>query len=241
MPHVIVLQHVAPEGPGAIADALADRGIETRPVRIDQGQAVSSALDGAAGLVVMGGPMGVYEADRYPHLRSELRLIEAALRACVPIIGVCLGSQLLAAALGARVYPAPQKEIGWYDVRLRESARADRLWRGVAQTFTPLHWHGDVFDLPAGAVALAASALTEHQAFRYGANAYGLLFHLEMERRQIAAMVETFRDEVVGAGVAPETILADTAACQPRAKEVGAVVFERWAAAVLDGVAPAEG
>ena len=71
MPHVIVLQHVAPEGPGAIADALADRGIETRPVRIDQGQAVSSALDGAAGLVVMGGPMGVYEADRYPSLTQR--------------------------------------------------------------------------------------------------------------------------------------------------------------------------
>ena len=240
MPHVIVLQHVAPEGPGAIADSLADHGIETRPVRIDQGQAVPRALDGAAGLVVMGGPMGVYEADRYPHLRDELRLIEAALHAGVPIIGVCLGSQLLAAALGARVYPAPQKEIGWYDVYLRDSAHTDRLWQGVAPTFTPLHWHGDVFDLPAGAVALASSALTEHQAFRYGDSAYGLLFHLEMGRRQIAAMVETFRDEVVGAGVAPETILADTAACQPRAKTVGAVVFERWAAAVLDSVAPAE-
>ena len=162
--------------------------------------------------------MGVYEADRYSHLRDELRLIEAALHAQVPIIGVCLGSQLLAAALGARVYPAPQKEIGWYDVYLREAARTDRLWRGVAPTFTPLHWHGDVFDLPAGAVALASSALTEHQAFRYGDGAYGLLFHLEMGRRQIAAMVETFRDEVVGAGVAPETILTDTAACQPRAK-----------------------
>ena len=240
MPHVIVLQHVAPEGPGAIADSLADHGIETRPVRIDQGQAVPSALDGAAGLVVMGGPMGVYEADRYSHLRDELRLIEAALHAQVPIIGVCLGSQLLAAALGARVYPAPQKEIGWYDVCLREAAHTDRLWRGVVPTFTPLHWHGDVFDLPAGAVALASSALTEHQAFRYGDSAYGLLFHLEMGRRQIAAMVETFRDEVVGAGVAPETILADTAACQPRAKAVGAVVFERWAAAVLDSVTSAE-
>ncbi|MDE2993160.1 MAG: gamma-glutamyl-gamma-aminobutyrate hydrolase family protein [Chloroflexota bacterium] len=240
MPHVIVLQHVAPEGPGAIADSLADRGIETRPVRIDQGQAVPRALDGAAGLVVMGGPMGVYEADRYLHLRDELRLIEAALHAQVPIIGVCLGSQLLAAALGARVYPAPQKEIGWYDVYLQEAAHTDRLWQGVAQTFTPLHWHGDVFDLPAGAVALASSALTDHQAFRYGDSAYGLLFHLEMGRRQIAAMVKTFRDEVVGAGVAPETILADTAACHPRAKELGAVVFERWAAAVLDSVAPAE-
>ena len=185
---------------------------QTRPVRIDQGQAVPRALDGPL--------RGLWSwADRWastrriaiPHLRDELRLIEAALHAGVPIIGVCLGSQLLAAALGARVYPAPQKEIGWYDVYLRDSAHTDRLWQGVALTFTPLHWHGDVFDLPAGAVALASSALTEHQAFRYGDSAYGLLFHLEMGRRQIAAMVETFRDEVVGAGVAPETILADTA------------------------------
>ncbi|MAG36049.1 MAG: hypothetical protein CL878_07385 [Dehalococcoidia bacterium] len=234
MPHVIVLQHVAPEGPGTVAVSLADRGIDTRLVRIDTGQVVPSAFDGAAGLVVMGGPMGVYELERYSHLRRELRLIEAALKARIPILGICLGSQLLAAALGARVYVGPQKELGWYEVRLRDAAREDRLWRGVARTFTPLHWHGDVFDLPSGAVALASSALTEHQAFRYGDNAYGLLFHLEMERPQIEAMVDTFRDEVVGAGQLPEAILADTAAHLPQTKEVGAVVFGSWAAAVLD-------
>src|SRR5215831_3384402 len=124
-PIVRVLQHVAPEGPGRIAAALEARGCSIAVTRIDLGEAVPRSLDGIAALVVMGGPMGVYEADRYPHLLEEQRLIEAALRDCTPVLGVCLGSQLLAATLGARVYPGAQKEIGWFPVGLKKDAIAD--------------------------------------------------------------------------------------------------------------------
>ena len=140
----------------------------------------------------MGGPMGVYEQDRYPFLRDELRLIEAALKDGRPVLGVCLGSQLLAAALGAKVVKGPGKEIGWYPVSLLAGARDDRLFGSAPDSFTPLHWHGDVFDLPAGAVALATSEKTPLQAYRYGENVYGLLFHIEPDAAIVAGMVRDF-------------------------------------------------
>src|SRR5262245_4086137 len=124
-PIVRVLQHVAPEGPGRIATALEARGYSIAVTRCDLGEAVPSTLEDAAALVVRGGPMGVYEAERYPHLRDEQRLIEAALRVGAPVLGVCLGAQLLASTLGASVYPGTQKEIGWFPVGLKKTAVSD--------------------------------------------------------------------------------------------------------------------
>src|SRR5260221_3932023 len=132
---VRVLQHVAPEGPGLIGDALAARGIGVAVTRADLGEPVPVDLDGAVGLLVMGGPMGVYEADRYPYLAAEQRLIERALRADVPALGICLGSQLLAATLGARVGPGPRKEIGLLPVTRRAATDDDPLLGGAPSAF----------------------------------------------------------------------------------------------------------
>jgi GMP synthase (glutamine-hydrolysing) len=233
---VLVLQHAAPEGPAAIGDALHRRGVGMKTVRIDQGAAVPGSLDDAAGLVVMGGPMGVYEADRFPHIPAELRLIEAAMDADLPVLGVCLGSQLLAAALGAKVYPSGRKEIGWHEVRLRDAARKDALWHGVDDRFIGFHWHGDIFDLPKGAVPLASSAMTEQQAFRAGAAAYGLLFHLEVGEAQIRGFAQAFADELAAAKIPGGPILDGIPAHLKRLQHVGAHVFDRWVALV----APAE-
>jgi GMP synthase (glutamine-hydrolysing) len=233
MPNAIVLQHAAAEGPAAIGDALQRRGIATRVVRVDRGEPVPAELADAGALVVMGGPMGVYEADRHPHLRDELRLIEDALRRGRPILGVCLGSQLLAAALGARVHPSGGKEIGWYRIDLTDAAAVDGLLHGAPRSFNGLCWHGDVFDLPAGAVRLASSALTEQQAFRYGATAYGLLFHLEMTAAQLAAMVTAFADELAGAGVAAADMLGGATHHLDALQQIGAPVFDRFAAGCL--------
>jgi GMP synthase-like glutamine amidotransferase len=227
---VLVLQHAAPEGPAAIGDALKRRGVGMRTLRLDQGAAVPASTDGLAGLVVMGGPMGVYEADQHPFIPAELRLIERAADAGLPTLGVCLGSQLLAAALGAKVYPSGRKEIGWHEVRLRPAARKDALWHGIEERFTGFHWHGDVFDLPGGATPLASSALTEHQAFRAGENAYGLLFHLEVGEAQIRDFVKAFADELAAARIPAAPILDGIAAHFKALHHLGAQVFDRWAA-----------
>lgn len=232
MTEAMVLQHAGPEGPAAIGGALSRLGVGLRVVRIDQGERVPGSLEGAAGLVVMGGPMGVYEGDRFPHLPAEIRLIERALSEKIPILGVCLGSQLLASALGARVYPSGRKEIGWHEVRLRKEARSDPLWQGVEERFTPFHWHGDIFDLPRGAVALASSEMTELQAFRSGTNAYGLLFHLEVGEPEVRTMVAAFADELQGAKIPPGPILEGLAHHAPSVDRIGGQVFDRWAGLV---------
>lgn len=223
MTTVLVLQHHPAETLGTIAHALT--GAQVRTVRAFAGDPVPREMGDADALVVMGGPQSVYEQDRFPYLRDELRLIEDALRRERPLLGVCLGSQLLAAALGAEVQPGKQKEIGWLPVTLRD----DPLWGDAPREFTALHWHGDIFSLPAGATALASSALTPQQAYRYGRNAYGLLFHLEVTEAQIAEMVMEFADELRGAGVDARSILTGTAKHLPALQTIGAGVFRRWA------------
>lgn len=226
--HVIVLTHATPEHPGLIEPALRERGLELRTVRTHEGDAVPGELEDAAGLVIMGGPMGVYEHAAYPHLRRELALLERALRAELPVLGVCLGSQLLAAALGAQVTPGPAKEIGWHDVYLTDEAAADPLFAGAPATFAGFHWHGDVFSLPAGATSLAASARTKVQAFRHGAAAYGLLFHLEVTAAMIEAMVAAFADELRVAKLDGAAILKDMGPRVARLNALGQDVFSRW-------------
>jgi GMP synthase (glutamine-hydrolysing) len=223
---------VAGEGPGLIAVALAHEGVALEVTRVDLGEPVPADLGAARGLVVLGGPMGVYEADRHPHLYDELRLIEAAVRAGAPVLGVCLGSQLVAAALGARVAPAPAKEIGWLSVTLKEAAAADPLFAPLPASFTALHWHGDAFELPEGATSLASSAMTEHQAFRHGDRTYGVLFHLEVTLHEVQAMMTDSGSELAEAGVSAEGLLSETEHGIGLAAEIGVPLFRRWAALV---------
>jgi GMP synthase (glutamine-hydrolysing) len=232
MARSIVLQHVACETPGLIGVELERAGVSLDFVRTFAGEAVPRELGDAAGVVVMGGPMGVYEADRHPHLRDEMRLLERALAAEVPVLGVCLGSQLLAAALAARVAPGPRKEIGWFPVTLREEAADDPLWHGIEREFVAYHWHGDRFDLPHGAVALASSALTPLQAYRYGANAYGILFHMEVTEEIVTGMVETFAAEVAEERLDGATIVGETRQRLEDLHRVARTVFSRFAATV---------
>ena len=230
---VCVLRHVACEGIGTIADALRDRAIGWREICTHDGDAVPVEIGDASGLIVMGGPMGVYDTDRYPFLRDEMHLIKDALRREVPVLGICLGSQLLASVLGATVRGGKQKEIGWYPVSLTDVAAVDGLWKGMGPSFMAFHWHGDVFDLPRGAIPLASSDLTECQAFRHGAHAYGLLFHMEVTDASIGGMVETFEEELTEEGLGGARILQATSQHLPGLQAIGSEVYGRWSDLVV--------
>lgn len=225
MLRICIIQHSPVETPGLIAEALHAAGFQSEKFPNN----LPAGLAGYDGLVVMGGPQSVCKQDQFPFLRDELRLIESALQAGIPILGICLGSQLLAAALGARVYPGQQKEIGWHPVTLTAEAGPDALLHGLPATFTPLHWHGDLFDLPAGAVALASSALTPVQTYRYGTNAYGFLCHLEVTSRHVADWVCAFADELQSAGVDGAAIMGDAPRYLRALQPLGATIFRRWA------------
>lgn len=232
MAKVWVLQHHTAENLGAIADALESAALAWQYVRVFDGHPVPTDMKGAGGLIVMGGPEAVYQLDRYPYLRAEIALIENALEAGRPVLGVCLGSQLLAAALGANVRRAAHKEIGWYPIALRPEAKDDRLLRGLPEEFVACHWHSDIFDLPAGAVALASSALTELQGFRYGENAWGLLFHVEMTQRIVAALVSEFGEGLKRVGINGDEILASAPRHLAGLSKIGETIFGRWAAPI---------
>jgi GMP synthase (glutamine-hydrolysing) len=225
---VLVIQHAAPETPGILGDVLRGRRIPIEVVHTHEGAAVPGSVAGRRGLVVMGGPMGVYEQSIHPHLGDEIRLIRAALDAEIPVFGVCLGSQLLAAALGARVAPAT-REIGWFPVELTGAAAGDSLWNGIETPFTPFHWHGDAFDLPPGAVHLARSERTPLQAFSFGGRAYGTLFHLEVQEPMVRAMAAAFDGELASSGVDRDVMIAGAGVAVRALRRTADTVFGRWA------------
>lgn len=229
MREVLVLQNAGCETLGIIAGALDAAGVAPRYVRAFDGEPIPRAVGDAAGLIVMGGPMGVYDHPRYPFLLDEMRLIEQALRADRPALGVCLGSQLIASVLGTAVTGGRRKEIGWHAVTLAEPAETDPLWAGIERSFVAYHWHGDIFDLPSGATSLASSEATTCQAFRYGSSVYGLLFHLEVTPEIIEGMVRAFAGELEEEGLDGRAILGDARRHLPSLHRIGEKVFRGWA------------
>jgi GMP synthase (glutamine-hydrolysing) len=175
---LLVLQHIACEPPAAYEDELRAWGVDLVRVEVDEGEPLPDWRP-FEGIVAMGGPMGAYEDERLPWLVAEKRLIAEAVRSGLPYWGVCLGVQLLAASLGARVYAGQRAEIGVLPVHVTAEGAADPVFSQLPARFDALQWHCDTFDLPAGAVHLARSEAYEQQAFRYR-NAYGVQFHLEV-------------------------------------------------------------
>ena len=204
---VLVLQHIACEPPGVYEDVLDERGVTLRRVELDEGEPLPDWRRFDA-IVAMGGPMSVNDESELPWLAAEKQTIGEAVRAGTPFWGACLGVQLLAASLGARVYAGQEPEVGVMPVTLTDEARADPVFAGLPTDLLSLQWHGDTFDLPDGAVRLASSEAYPNQAFRFGANAYGVQFHLEVSAamaREWAAVpeYEAYADRVLGQGSLP--------------------------------------
>ena len=200
---ILVLQHISCEPPAAYGDALEARGHILHPVEVDEGGPLPDWREFGA-IFAMGGPMGAYEDDAYPWLIEEKRLIGDAVRAGLPYFGACLGVQLLAAALGARVYPGSAPEVGILDVHLTEDGKKDPVASILPERFPTLQWHGDTFDLPAGAVSLFSSPQYPNQGFRFGAVAYGIQFHLEVD----ATLADAW-SKVPAYKTAAESVLGD--------------------------------
>jgi GMP synthase (glutamine-hydrolysing) len=220
----IVLQHTPTEGPERAGALAVEQGFTLDVRHVYRGDPVPEDLAPGQILIVMGGPMGVSDAGdpRFPYLAPELALLERALARDRPVLGICLGSQLLARAAGARVYPASRREVGWAPVRFMGVEREPSL-RGLRAEETVQHWHGDTFDLPAGAVHLAATPICPNQAFHIRNRAFGLQFHCELGADMIATWVREDADYVLGANGpgGGERILADTKRFMPEAAQVG--------------------
>ena len=226
----LVLRHVQAEGLGLLANVLREHGIHHRYLDLPRGDPAPKDLRGLGGLVVLGGPMAVYEAERHPFLRQESTLVERALTAGRPVLGVCLGAQLIASVLGARVYAGEKREVGWAPITLTDDGRDDAVFGQIEPTCTVFHMHGDTYELPADATQLARSAQYEQQAFEWGGVVYGLQFHLEFTE----SMIQRFTSEPESVsylrdnGVAPERLLAEAPERMARIGEAAQRIFGNY-------------
>jgi GMP synthase (glutamine-hydrolysing) len=211
---LLVFQHAASEPLGVLDPMLRRWGFRIRYANFARDPALHLDLSRYHGLVVLGGPMNVDQSAAYPHLVTEIAAIREALRLKVPVLGICLGAQLLAAALGARVRPNPVREIGWYRLQPAAPAGDDRLFRHFDGSQHVFQWHAYTFELPPGAVHLASTSSCEHQAFRFGERAYGLQFHLEADEALIQRWlaVPAYRGELEAEAGADgvKRVLSDT-------------------------------
>jgi GMP synthase (glutamine-hydrolysing) len=228
MSEVLIIQHPAGEGPGTIEEELLGAGHKVRKVRVDEGDTVPREVSSLSGLVVMGGSMGVGDQGKLSHLKDEISLLKQFLVTEKPILGICLGAQLLASALGAEVV-AGEKEIGWLPVRKMPDAFKDPVLRRLPENFPALLWHGDHFPLPKGAAHLLSTDKCGCAGFRYGKKAYGLVPHLEMTAAMVDEMVAGSRKELVAAGVEVAQILEDTSESVEPAEELARVMWRGWA------------
>jgi GMP synthase (glutamine-hydrolysing) len=229
MKKLLVCQHVAHELLGTLNPLLKRAGFRIRYVNFARHPDAQPTLDGYDGLVILGGPMSVNDAHRLPHLSTELKLIETALQRNLPVLGICLGSQLIAKTLGANVYPNREKEIGWYDIAPTDGAKDDPLLMAFKPTEKIFQWHGETFDIPKTGHHLAFSSLCANQAFRYGENVYGLQFHLEVDEPMIQRWlrVPDNREEIaaLGGDITAEGIHDETPAHIARLHQLSDGVF----------------
>jgi len=229
MKNVLHIQNGPHDKPGLFEKAMSSVGVSLTTMHAWRGEPVPSTLRGFDGLSLGGGGMSAYETDKYPFLKDEMRLVRDAAMADKPIYGMCLGAQVMAAALGAKVYPNREREIGFYEIELLPEANEDALWKDCAARMAPMSWHGDTFDLPEGAVRLASSARTPNQMFRLGRAIYGFQFHLEVDEPLLTEMVESSRQGLVQQGVDADGFLTAATEKLPTVYATAATVYARWA------------
>lgn len=232
MPRLLVFQHVAVEPLGTLDELIRARGHRIRFHNFERHPDAQPDVDRYRGLIVLGGPMNVEDQHLRPHLKTELLAIERALAQGKPVLGICLGAQLLAHVLGAPVCRHDPPEIGWYDLQLSGAGRTDPVLGAAGERLPVFQWHSYSYELPRDATHLASSATCEQQAFRWGTNAYGFQFHLEAD----AAVIErwlglaSFRAELAAAGLPGDehAIRTQTAELVAATRQTAATVFNNF-------------
>jgi GMP synthase-like glutamine amidotransferase len=206
------LYHDVNEGAGLIAETLKSEGIDFRAVHLYEGEGLPRDCGDLDGLVIMGGPMNVDDIRQFPFLLPEVQLIERLIAEGKPVLGICLGAQLVAKALGSRVYPNKIREVGWHPVSFTPAGKKDPFFSHLPDPLTVLQWHGDTFDLPKDTVHLATSKQCHNQAFRWGESVYALQFHIEATPTMVTQWCadEEGKKYAADAGESVEKIVAAT-------------------------------
>ncbi len=181
----MVIQHIESEGPGSLGSYLLARGHTLETIHLYNGDTLPPDATGYRAVISLGGPMNVYEEEKYPFLKAETDFLRNMVNAGTPVLGICLGAQMIAKAQGAEVCKSPKKEVGWCTIRLTDSGLKDALFQGLPSALEVLQWHEDMFHIPDNGLLLAQSADCPHQAFRYK-NAYGLQFHVEITKEMLS-------------------------------------------------------
>ena len=231
-PKILVFQHVPYEPLGTLDPLLKEAGFRIRYVNFGRDPEQRPSLDKYAALIVLGGPMNAHQIDTYPNLATEVEIIREAVDAGLSVLGICLGAQLLAKAVGGRVARNGEREIGWYDVKLTETGRADPVLSSFANSQKVFQWHEDGISLPAGVPNLATSPASRVQAFRYGEHAYGFQFHLEVDASLVERWLTVPANQPMlaaeAARVDPQVIRQQTNAWIDELQTLSRRTFSRW-------------
>lgn len=234
MKPLYIFRHIDCEGPGYLAEVLGRKGISWHLVAIDEGAAVPHSIDGCSGLVFMGGPMSVN--DDLPWIGQELALIRAAQTAGLPVLGHCLGGQLISKALGGTITANPVREIGWHPVRKSDTGTAEKWLAGLPREMTLFHWHGETFSIPVGAEVILENDTCAHQAFAIG-NTLALQCHVEMQAPMVAEWAALYKDEIGQPSATIESAGDMTRGLDERIRAAQAVadtLYARWLALLTD-------
>ncbi len=228
MKPLYILRHIDCEGPGYLAEVLERHHVPWQLIAIDTNDTVPASIERCSGLVFMGGPMSVN--DPLPWIEQELALIRLAQSVDMPVLGHCLGGQLISKALGGEITLNPVREIGWHPVRQCANATAQRWLHGLPETVTLFHWHGETFSIPAGAEVILENANCAHQAFAKG-NTLALQCHAEMLAPMVAEWTSLYHQELANPGPAVQSAAQMSNGLDARirdAQQVADVLYERW-------------
>lgn len=229
MKPVLVVQNIESEDSGVFGERMRELGVETETVRPYQGGEIPATVDSYSAVLIMGGPMNVDQAGRYPFLEGEKRLVCACRSSGTPLLGICLGSQVIADALGAPVYDSGTVEIGWYGLCLTAEATRDPLFAGLGPEMTVFQWHAQTFDVPGCGVLLAESGGVANQAFRADDTIWGLQFHLETTEKHIRRWLEENRDYVAGLEhIRPDEIIRRIPEYEKKCRETARTMITRF-------------